>query len=44
MCVAAKEAGFLEKVVVVSSSMVYECSDSFPSKAFNANSIERPLN
>ena len=26
------QAGFFEKVVVISSSMVYECSDSFPSK------------
>ena len=26
------QAGFLEKVVVISSSMVYECCDSFPSK------------
>ena len=26
------QAGFLEKVVVISSSMVYECCDNFPSK------------
>eukprot|EP00929_Paragymnodinium_shiwhaense_P008571 TRINITY_DN112527_c0_g1_i1.p1 TRINITY_DN112527_c0_g1~~TRINITY_DN112527_c0_g1_i1.p1 ORF type:complete len:366 (-),score=110.38 TRINITY_DN112527_c0_g1_i1:67-1164(-) len=32
VCVEAKEAGFLEKIVVISSSMVYECSESFPSK------------
>lgn len=31
-CVEAHKAGFLEKVVVISSSMVYECSESFPSK------------
>eukprot|EP00928_Gymnodinium_smaydae_P053257 TRINITY_DN37293_c0_g1_i1.p1 TRINITY_DN37293_c0_g1~~TRINITY_DN37293_c0_g1_i1.p1 ORF type:complete len:400 (+),score=92.79 TRINITY_DN37293_c0_g1_i1:96-1202(+) len=32
VCVEAHKAGFLEKVVVISSSMVYECSDQFPSK------------
>uniref|UniRef100_A0A7S1KWV4 NAD-dependent epimerase/dehydratase domain-containing protein n=1 Tax=Alexandrium catenella TaxID=2925 RepID=A0A7S1KWV4_ALECA len=32
VCVEAHKAGFLEKVVVVSSSMVYECTDSFPSR------------
>merc|ERR1712232_495944 len=31
-CVEAKKEGFLEKVVVVSSSMVYECTDKYPSK------------
>lgn len=32
VCVEAQAAGFFEKVVVISSSMVYECSESFPSK------------
>eukprot|EP00440_Ansanella_granifera_P068980 gb/GFBE01074828.1/.p1 GENE.gb/GFBE01074828.1/~~gb/GFBE01074828.1/.p1 ORF type:complete len:364 (+),score=101.33 gb/GFBE01074828.1/:1-1092(+) len=32
VCVEAHQAGFLEKIVVISSSMVYECCDSFPSK------------
>merc|ERR1712100_488207 len=31
VCVEAHKAGFLEKVVVISSSMVYECADTFPS-------------
>lgn len=32
VAVAAKEAGFMEKIVVVSSSMVYECTETYPSK------------
>ncbi|CAE8672406.1 unnamed protein product [Polarella glacialis] len=32
VCVEAHQAGFFEKVLVISSSMVYECCESFPSK------------
>eukprot|EP00448_Togula_jolla_P040385 CAMPEP_0170631914 /NCGR_PEP_ID=MMETSP0224-20130122/34955_1 /TAXON_ID=285029 /ORGANISM="Togula jolla, Strain CCCM 725" /LENGTH=317 /DNA_ID=CAMNT_0010960405 /DNA_START=18 /DNA_END=967 /DNA_ORIENTATION=- len=32
VCVEAHQAGFLEKVVVISSSMVYESAETFPSK------------
>merc|ERR1712113_12866 len=31
-CVEAHKAGFFEKIVVISSSMVYECTDTYPSK------------
>jgi len=32
ICVEAHKAGFLEKVMVISSSMVYECTDTWPSR------------
>jgi len=32
VCVEAHKAGFLEKIVVMSSSMVFECCDTFPSR------------
>lgn len=41
-CVEAHKAGFLEKVVVISSSMVYECSDTFPSKEVHLKSCPPP--
>jgi nucleoside-diphosphate-sugar epimerase len=40
--IAAHEAGFLEKVVVISSSMVYECSESFPSKETDLKTCPPP--
>lgn len=42
VCVEAKQAGFLEKVVVISSSMVYECCESFPSKEADLKSCPPP--
>jgi len=41
-CVEAHKAGFLEKVMVVSSSMVYECSESFPSKETDLKTCPPP--
>jgi len=41
-CIEAHKAGFLEKVVVVSSSMVYECSESFPSKETDLKTCPPP--
>jgi len=41
-CVEAHKAGFLEKIMVVSSSMVYECSDSFPSKETDLKTCPPP--
>eukprot|EP00933_Yihiella_yeosuensis_P080799 TRINITY_DN94294_c0_g1_i1.p1 TRINITY_DN94294_c0_g1~~TRINITY_DN94294_c0_g1_i1.p1 ORF type:complete len:366 (+),score=79.61 TRINITY_DN94294_c0_g1_i1:66-1163(+) len=41
-CVEAHKAGFFEKVVVISSSMVYECSDSFPSKESDLKTCPPP--
>jgi len=42
VCVEAHQAGFLEKIVVISSSMVYECSESFPSKETDLKSCPPP--
>ncbi|CAK9016855.1 Katanin p60 ATPase-containing subunit A1 (Katanin p60 subunit A1) (p60 katanin) (Fragment), partial [Durusdinium trenchii] len=42
VCVEAKQAGFLEKVVVISSSMVYECCETFPSKESDLKSCPPP--
>ncbi|CAJ1370713.1 unnamed protein product [Effrenium voratum] len=42
VCVEAQQAGFFEKVVVISSSMVYECSDSFPSKETDLKTCPPP--
>lgn len=42
VAVEAHQAGFLEKIVVVSSSMVYECSESFPSKESDLKSCPPP--
>merc|ERR1712232_249523 len=41
-CVEAKKEGFLEKVVVVSSSMVYECTDKYPSKEVDLKTCPPP--
>jgi len=41
-CVEAHKAGFLEKIVVISSSMVYECCDTFPSKESDLKSCPPP--
>jgi len=40
--VAAHQAGFLEKVVVISSSMVYECTNTYPSKESDLKSCPPP--
>jgi nucleoside-diphosphate-sugar epimerase len=40
--IEAHKAGFLEKIVVVSSSMVYECSESFPSKESDLKTCPPP--
>jgi len=42
VCVEAHKAGFLEKVVVISSSMVYESADTFPSKESDLASCPPP--
>jgi len=41
-CIEGHKAGFLEKVVVVSSSMVYECSESFPSRETDLKTCPPP--
>merc|ERR1719152_400189 len=41
-CIEAHRAGFLEKVVVISSSMVYESSESFPSRESDLKSCPPP--
>merc|ERR1712113_879380 len=41
-CVEAHKAGFLEKIVVISSSMVYECTDTYPSKESDLKSCPPP--
>jgi len=41
-CIEAHKAGFLEKVVVISSSMVYECSETFPSKESDLETCPPP--
>merc|ERR1711933_512291 len=41
-CVEAHKAGFLEKVVVISSSMVYECTDTYPSKESDLKACPPP--
>merc|ERR1712232_570733 len=41
-CVEARKAGFLEKVVVISSSMVYECTDKYPSKEVDLQTCPPP--
>jgi len=41
-CIKGYKAGFLEKVVVVSSSMVYECSESFPSRETDLKTCPPP--
>mmetsp|Transcript_25083 Transcript_25083/g.70728 ORF Transcript_25083/g.70728 Transcript_25083/m.70728 type:complete len:368 (-) Transcript_25083:84-1187(-) len=42
VCVEAHKAGFLEKVVVISSSMVYECAETFPSKEADLGTCPPP--
>merc|ERR1711933_317298 len=42
VCVEAHKAGFLEKVVVISSSMVYESADKFPSKEEHVGTCPPP--
>lgn len=42
VCVEAHKAGFLEKIVVISSSMVYESADTFPSKETDVKSCPPP--
>jgi len=42
VCVEARKAGFLEKIVVISSSMVYECSETFPSKETDLKTCPPP--
>lgn len=42
VCVEAHKAGFLEKVVVISSSMVYECTESYPSRETDLKSCPPP--
>jgi len=42
VCVAAKEAGFFEKIVVISSSMVYECTETYPSKESDLKTCPPP--
>merc|ERR1712232_304309 len=41
-CVEAQKGGLLEKVVVVSSSMVYECTDKHPSKEVDLKTCPPP--
>lgn len=43
VCVEAHQAGFFEKVVVISSSMVYESATSFPSKESELKSCPPPM-
>jgi nucleoside-diphosphate-sugar epimerase len=43
VCVEAFKAGTLEKIVVISSSMVYESSDSFPSKETDLKTCPPPM-
>merc|ERR1712194_799645 len=40
-CLEGHKAGTLEKVVVISSSMVYECTDTYPSKESDLKSCRR---
>lgn len=42
-CVEAHQAGFLEKILVISSSMVYECADTWPSKEGDIKKCPPPL-
>mmetsp|Transcript_86903 Transcript_86903/g.243498 ORF Transcript_86903/g.243498 Transcript_86903/m.243498 type:complete len:370 (+) Transcript_86903:61-1170(+) len=42
VCVEAFQAGFLEKIMVISSSMVYESADTFPSKESDVKSCPPP--
>jgi nucleoside-diphosphate-sugar epimerase len=42
VCVEAHAAGFLEKILTISSSMVYECSESFPSKESDLKTCPPP--
>merc|ERR1712113_381726 len=42
VCVEAFKAGVLEKVVVISSSMVFESSDTFPSKESDVKTCPPP--
>lgn len=41
-CLKGHKAGCLEKVVVISSSMVYECSETYPSKESDLRSAPPP--
>jgi nucleoside-diphosphate-sugar epimerase len=41
--VEAHQAGFLEKILVISSSMVYESCDSFPSKESDLKTCPPPM-
>merc|ERR1711862_894082 len=43
VCVEVYQAGFLEKIVVISSSMVYECCDTFPSKENDLRRCPPPM-
>jgi len=43
VCVEAFQAGFLEKVVVISSSMVYESAKTFPSKETDLKECPPPM-
>lgn len=43
VCVEAHAAGFLEKILVISSSMVYESSQSFPSKETDLKVCPPPM-
>jgi len=42
-CVEAHKAGFFEKILVISSSMVYESSESFPSKETDLKTCPPPM-
>eukprot|EP00747_Dinoflagellata_sp_TGD_P164279 gnl/TRDRNA2_/TRDRNA2_184002_c0_seq1.p1 gnl/TRDRNA2_/TRDRNA2_184002_c0~~gnl/TRDRNA2_/TRDRNA2_184002_c0_seq1.p1 ORF type:complete len:379 (+),score=79.46 gnl/TRDRNA2_/TRDRNA2_184002_c0_seq1:146-1138(+) len=42
VCVEAHQAGFLDKILVISSSMVYESADTFPSKETDLKSCPPP--
>jgi len=42
-CIEAYKAGFMEKILVISSSMVYESSESFPSKETDLKTCPPPM-
>lgn len=42
-CIEAHKAGFFEKILVISSSMVYESSESFPSKETDLKVCPPPM-
>lgn len=43
ICVEAHKAGFLEKIMVISSSMVYECTDTWPSREEDMQKCPPPM-